>query len=152
MASTNADRLERYKEKLREAGFKRLSLWVCQNWSQCWQQSASNMNVVAGRWNACCWAGRGSARSTGRRLNVPRGHDGRNPLLLRANARMAEILHPKMRRRTRGRTLRRGGYLLRLAKLGGASAHIARARVRANLPEPGNRLGRLLRCRVARPH
>lgn len=29
MASTNAERLEQYKEKLREAGFRRLSLWVC---------------------------------------------------------------------------------------------------------------------------
>ncbi|MDC6177809.1 hypothetical protein [Ralstonia solanacearum] len=29
MASKNAERLEKYKGKMREAGFKRLSVWVC---------------------------------------------------------------------------------------------------------------------------
>lgn len=29
MASTNAARLERHKARLRAAGFKRLSVWVC---------------------------------------------------------------------------------------------------------------------------
>lgn len=29
MASKNAERLEKYKGKLRAAGFKRLSVWVC---------------------------------------------------------------------------------------------------------------------------
>lgn len=29
MASKNADRLERYKVRLRAAGFKRLSFWTC---------------------------------------------------------------------------------------------------------------------------
>ena len=29
MASKNAERLEKYKAKMRAAGFKRLSVWVC---------------------------------------------------------------------------------------------------------------------------
>lgn len=29
MPSRNAERLAKYKDKMREAGFKRLSVWVC---------------------------------------------------------------------------------------------------------------------------
>ncbi|BCM02932.1 hypothetical protein MAFF301560_23190 [Ralstonia solanacearum] len=96
MASKNAERLEQYKTKMRAAGFKRLSVWVCPELAamlaakrqphECGGRTLERLLLGEARKRPQYWAdGERSARTraaattvkqTGKNGDVPRAHEG----------------------------------------------------------------------------